>query len=377
MRSWFIVTPEYPPAPGGVGDFSRGIAVGLAERGERVRVFVPGMAQAAADPGVEVSDLGDRFRLRSCRTIANALGQSEVPPIVLLQYVPQSYGLRGLNLPFLTWLAARVPRLWVMFHEVVFPFVPGQPLRRDLRAVATRLMLAPLASGAERCLVSTDAWIPYLKKWGRLRAEPEWMPVPSNLPGTATRPASAVRKALGLPQAASVLFHFGTYSEPMIAALREVVPGLLQGRHERTLLLLGHGGERFREQLVRQHADLGPQLVATGPLPAQAVADAIAACDAGIYPFQDGVSGRRTSLMAALELGVPALTTDGHVTEPLWQSSGAVGLAPALDGAAFVALVDSTLSNRAELARLAAAGQSLYAGHFARERCLEQLLAVD
>lgn len=377
MRAWLIVTPEYPPDLGGVGDFTRTIARGLSERGERVQVFAPSFQQPPADPGVELMALGDRFLQRSCLTLDRALRQHSTPPIVLLQYVPHGFGLSGLNLPFFTWLAARAARLWVMFHEVVFPFVPGQPFRRDLRAVGTRLMLVPLGSRAERCLISTEGWAPYLRTWARLRSEPEWLPVPSSLPARAERPAAAVREALGLSSGAEVLFHFGTYSPAVVEPLQAAAPSLLDSRPGRVLLLLGRGGEGFRAELLRRRPDLGARVVATGALPAQAIADAMAACDAGIYPFPDGVSGRRSSLMAALQLGVPVLTTEGRLSERLWRASRAVALAPATDAAAFVDLVDRTLSDRAELARLGAAERELYDSFFARERCLERLLAVD
>jgi glycosyltransferase involved in cell wall biosynthesis len=172
-----------------------------------------------------------------------------------------------------------------------------------------------------------------------------------------------------------VLFHFGTYNLEVIAPLRQALPGLLRGHDQRTLLLLGRGSERFREQVTLQHPDLAAQVVATGTLPAKDVVEAMAACDAGVYPFPDGVSGRRSSLMAALRLGVPVLTTDGHLTEPLWRTSRAVALAPAPSSAAFVELVESTLRERTELARVGAAGQELYERYFSREHCIERLLA--
>ncbi len=370
VRSWFIVTPEYPPEVGGVADYTRQVAVGLAERNERVRVFTPSSNQIA-DPGVEVTSLGDRFLTRSGRTLDRALRESEHPPLVLLQYVPQGFGLKGLNLPFLGWLAARAPRLWVMFHEVVFPYVPGQAVARDVLATGTRLMLTAVASRAERCLVSTQGWAPYLEKWARLRCKPEWMPVPSNLPARPTKETASLQRG------DVRLFHFGTYSPEVIEPLSHALPGFLRGHSERSLLLLGRNSERFRAEVVVRHPELAGQLAASGELPAQEVVEAMASCDAGVYPFPDGVSGRRSSLMGALQLGVPVLTTEGHLTEPLWRSSRAVGLAPAQSGPAFVELVDSALRDRAELARLGAAGQALYQRYFSCELCIDRLLAVE
>jgi glycosyltransferase involved in cell wall biosynthesis len=55
-----------------------------------------------------------------------------------------------------------------------------------------------------------------------------------------------------------------------------------------------------------------------GRLSAQNAADAIAASDLMINPFLDGISTRRGSAMAALQHGVPVLTTKGHNTEEIW-----------------------------------------------------------
>jgi glycosyltransferase involved in cell wall biosynthesis len=371
VRSWFVVTPEYPPDLGGVADYSRGVALGLAERGDRVRIFTPRADSAPRDAGVEVEALGDRFLLRSLRTLDRAFRDARSAPIVLLQYVPQAFGLRGLNLPFLTWLAARAPRLWVMFHEVAYPFLRAQPLRHDLLALGTRLMLGPIASRAERCLISTQAWSGYLNRWARLRRQPEWLPVPSNMPPAPLRSRDAVRAGLGLTSDRQALFHFGTYSPTVIAPLRRVLPRLLRG--ERELVLLGRGSEEFRAASVAGAPELAPRLIALGSQPAQRIVDVMAACDAGVFPFPDGVSGRRSSLMAALALGLPAVTTDGALTEALWRETHGVALAPALDDSAFAALVDATLADRANLARLGANGRDLYVRHFSRERALDRL----
>src|SRR6202011_6017268 len=50
-------------------------------------------------------------------------------------------------------------------------------------------------------------------------------------------------------------------------------------------------------------------------------------CDLMIQPYADGVSSRRTSIVAALAHGRPVVTTSGPDTEPFWQSSNAVILA--------------------------------------------------
>ena len=55
---WHILTGEYPPQPGGVSDYCRQVAAGLAEVGDSVCVWCPPAAgETPFDSGVEVRRL--------------------------------------------------------------------------------------------------------------------------------------------------------------------------------------------------------------------------------------------------------------------------------------------------------------------------------
>ena len=64
------------------------------------------------------------------------------------------------------------------------------------------------------------------------------------------------------------------------------------------------------------------RLVATGSLVSSDAAAHLAACDLLLQPYPDGVSTRRTSLMAGLALGRPIVTSEGLLSEPLWREPG-------------------------------------------------------
>jgi glycosyltransferase involved in cell wall biosynthesis len=374
MRDWFFVTPEYPPEGAGVADYARQVAAALGARGENVEVWSPGgLTGFSADRGVTPHRLPDRFGFASIRALGRALSERPDATIVL-QYVPQPFGLKGLNLPFFAWLCAQPQTLWIMFHEVVYPFLRGDPLRRKLLAAGTRASLALLGSRADRAFVSIPGWIPYLETWARLRNPPTWAPVPSNLPTLPQRPRDTVRASMGIDPSELLLATFGTLSHAIAEPLLAALPLLLRQHPERRLLLIGRNSREFAARLGQLEPSFASRVIPSGEVDRQTAADLLAASDLGLYPFLDGASGRRTSLMAALALGVPVVTTEGALSEPLWRESGAVSLTPAGNPSAFAARADEILENPAAREALGKAGKAFYEEHFALERVLAHFL---
>ena len=101
------------------------------------------------------------------------------------------------------------------------------------------------------------------------------------------------------------------------------------------MLLIGANGDTFRETLVNANPTLANRIAATGKLPADELSLALSSCEVVIQPYPDGVTSRRTSMMAALEHARAIVTTRGLFTESLWEQSGAVLLAHAGDSRAF------------------------------------------
>jgi glycosyltransferase involved in cell wall biosynthesis len=371
MRSFCIVTPEYPPTRGGVADYTAQVACALAERGHPVEVWAPPAERSASSPqpGVSLRHLPDHFGPRSIAALSRALRARPERPTLFLQYVPQGFGWRGLNLPFLAALSRYSGPFWGMFHEVVYPFVDGQPFRHHVLAVGTRVMLGVVARRCDRLFVSIPWWTRYIERWGAPKRPPEWAPVPTNLPTTPTLERAAARARLGIGDERRVLCYFGMYSPAIAEPLRAALDRLLCGHPERTLLLLGRNSREFADTVTAAPG----QIVATGELDAQTASNALASSDLAVFPFIDGASGRRTSLMAALALGVPVVTTWGALSEPIWKESDAVFLSPAGDAGAFADAVDEALSRPEELADKGRAGRALYEARFSLAHLVQQL----
>jgi glycosyl transferase family 4/glycosyl transferase family 1 len=364
VTTWHVITGEYPPQTGGVGDYTRQIACGLAAAGDAVHVWAPPCRQAEGrDPGVDVHRLPDWFGARSLWQLDRALADGPDRRRILVQYVPQAFGAKGANVPFCLWLRSRRREpTWVMFHEVMFMAHGEGNLPHQALAMAHRVMARLVAGAADHAFVSIPGWKPMIEPLLPAGAGITWLPVPSAIPRVPdTASTSAIRSRYAA--ARTLVGHFGTYGHGIRSLLERTVRGLVD-QTDCNVLLLGANGERVCVDLTTTYPALAGRVFATGRLSPDAVSSHVAACDVMMQPYPDGVSTRRTSAMVALAHARPLVTTTGWLTEGLWAESGAAVLAPVGDvrGLAFAAA--TTLADPAGRQAIARRGAALYAARF-------------
>lgn len=366
-RVWCVLTGEYPPAPGGIADYTRNVARALATAGDEVHVWAPrSEGPAVDDPGVCVHRTPGAL-LPGRLGGLDALLRARPEAVLLVQYAPHALGLRALNLPLCAWLARprRARRMWVMFHEVCFPW-QGPPRHRALAGV-TRVMAALLASSAARRFSSIERWCGLIRRLDLRRRPVCWSPIPSNLP--LEPPAELVAEARRSLGAGLLVGHFGTYGGWFRERLRDLAPRVTNGRDAR-LVLLGRGAVAAAEELLQSARRLQGRVVGSPGQESAHVAAALAACDVLLQPYPDGVSARRTTAMAVLALGRPLVTNRGPLTDSVW-SSDAVALAPTLE--ALPSVLEDLLERPAEHDALGRRGASLYRQRFSIDHTIETL----
>jgi glycosyltransferase involved in cell wall biosynthesis len=373
-----LITPEYPPQPGGVSDYTHLVAAGLAAQGEEVHVWCPahsGNQREAAGVVIhrELGTLTPSDLLRSGRR----LNQFTAPRRILVQWVPHGYGYRSMNLAFCLWLLGRsVLRgddVEIMVHEPYLAFGEGT-WRQNLVAMIHRFMTVVLFAAVKRVWMSIPAWEACLRPYTLGRRIPfRWLPVPSNV-RVVDNPADkhAVRQRYA-GNHSFLIGHFGTYGSSVTSVLEPVLFSLCDPPVSRVVLLMGNGSEKFRRRLLGQKPQLAGVLHATGALNEQDLSCHVAACDLLLQPYSDGVSGRRGSTMVGLAHGKPVVTTNGHLTEPLWRDSSALALAPAGDVKAMVQLVEELEVDPRERARLGQAARRLYQERFDISHTISEL----
>ena len=378
MTRWAILTGEYPPQPGGVSDYTRLVAEGLAAAEDDVVVYAPPQSREPdlSAFGVRVRRLPDRFGVRGLRWLDRELARDR-PDRILLQYVPHAFGLKAMNLPFAVWVAVRgrrVAPVWVMFHEVAFPFV-RRPLRHNLVAVVSRLMARAIVGAADRVLVSIPGWNDLLGKIYPRAKHGEWVPVPCNVATTAEPEAIAAARSRYAPDlTAPLVGHFGTFGQSITDMLEPAVVALLRTDLRARILLIGRGSDTYLSHIGEAHPDLAGRVSGTGELAPAAMAAHLRACDLLLQPYPDGVSSRRGSVMAGLANGVPVVTNMGHLSEPLWASSSSAKVVPGPDPAALAAAACEILCLPSERRfAMGIRGAELYDREFSIERIITRL----
>jgi glycosyltransferase involved in cell wall biosynthesis len=329
-----MITGEYPAQVGGVSDYSRIISRGLATVGDTVDVYAPSFGgSASVDEGIIIHRLPGCFGPRALAILSGLL-KYRTGKRLLVQYVPHAFGLKAMNLPFCLWLYAHARRhggATVIFHEVYFGSRKGDPIRHRMLNVATKIMAALVAKSASQIFITTSRWESYLRRYVTDDTPISLLPVPSTIAvvNDAMRVAASRRRLA--PYGGPVVGHFGTYPPEISRALGVIIATVLSLNPMVTVILIGANSDVFRQDFLNGNPSLKYRVVATGVLGNDEVSVAISSCDVIVQPYSEGVSSRRTSMMAALQHARAVVTTAGPFTEPFWDESAAVLLAQAGD----------------------------------------------
>jgi len=373
---WHIVTPELPPDCGGVGDYTAQIAEELARSGDGVAVYSPpGAARWQPAEPLEVVTLSDRFGIRSLRDLSSRIerdGQSRL----LVQYVPAVFGRRGTNIAFCRWLLSRRHAgvdVRVMFHEP-YLYLRWRP-DHIVTAFTQRAMAAILLDAANHLYLSTDTWRRYLARF-RPRAVQDavTLPIPSAIPSVDSLHAVKATRQASTDGSGYLVGHFGSYGSHIAPILARTFTDLLSTDPRVAVLCTGSGSDRFVKRFGAEHPSFRRRVTAVGRASAHDISVQLQACDVLLQPYPDGVTTRRTSVMAGLANGRAVVTTDGKLTEDVWRTTRCVALAP-VSPAALSHTTRELLDDLAARDALQSRAASTYADCFALRHTIAALRA--
>jgi glycosyltransferase involved in cell wall biosynthesis len=276
--------------------------------------------------------------------------------VLLLQYNPFSWGRRGFAPRVPAWLARRRsdgdrPLVATMIHE---PFVAPEDARTTVLAGWQRAQLALVKALSDRVLAPSADAARRARGLGRNVAV---VPVGSNLPDRRAGRAAA-RERLAVDDGDVVLV---TFERSAAGRLHAHVAAALEAARDAAavhLLVLGASAP------VPPDVHPSVSVRVAGPLPDDEVALQLAAGDVFLANYADGLSTRRTSLVAALQHGLPVVgTTVGRTDDWLLDCDGIVAV-PAHDVHGYAVAVRSLAASQAERSRRSAAARRLFDERF-------------
>jgi glycosyltransferase involved in cell wall biosynthesis len=361
---WHVITCEYPPQVGGVSDCASVTAAALLDDGHTVHIWCPLPVEDAPHaqvPGIALHrDLG-RFTIADLRRVGHELDTCGGPRRVLVHWVPHGYGRRSLNVPLALWLALRGirhrDRIDLLVHE---PFLAWswRPIPLAV-AVVHRAMLWLVARGAERVWVSIPAWVPLVKRYAPSRVPVRWLPMPAPLAvvDDAARVAG-LRRGLA-PTGERLVGHFSGHSPLITNLLGPAIEAVLRNDSVR-IVLIGRGSTEYLDRFLACRPHLAGRIQATGTVDPTTVSLHLQACDVMLQPYPDGVSARRTTVVASLAHGAAVVTNEGILSEPLWREGLAVDLASRPDPDQLAARTLALLSEPVRRTALGTRARRLY-----------------
>lgn len=372
-----LLSAEYPPTPGGVGDYTHRLGQALARRGHMVAVATIRDGMLTLLPfeqnGEQITSLVvgsmEQWGWGSLRTISTMLAAIR-PRWLHVQYQTGAYGMH----PAITFLPRWVhsqhaaTSTAVTAHDLLPPFL--FPKAGPLRGWVTRRLL----TDADLAVTTNgdDYW--RVAAW-RGRRPTCLVPIGSNIP-VAPSPAydrAMWRADLGVAEDTVLVAYFGLLSASK--GLDVLIDALGHVPHARLLVIGGEAPAAHDQQYAQQiraliaEEPLARQVIWVGHASEADVSGHLLAADVAALPFADGASFRRGSLLAALTHGVPIITTTPH--SPLTSDIGGARLAdgvnallvPPGDAVALAGAIERLRTDSALRARIGAAGRAL-GGHF-------------
>lgn len=352
-----IVTGEFPPLPGGVGDYTHALAKALSAQGATVQVITDVRSASQPSSAFSLHPIIRRWSFPALFQLRMLARQLKLDWLNI-QYQAAAYGL-GAPIHLLPDVAG-VPTA-VTFHDLRVPYL--FPKAGGLRQWA----VTHLAKSATGAIVTDAADEAELLRRGVQRVAR--IPIGSNIP--AQPPAdfdrTRFRSALGVGESDFLLGYFGFLNhskggDTLIRALST----LAERKARVKLALIGGqtGGSdptdaAFSaeiEKLINRHG-LENRITRTGFVSAMEVSAHLLACDAMVLPYRDGVSLRRGSLMAALAHGCAIISTEPRAPIPELRDGENLRLVPPDSPPALVLAISELLGAPELRARLGAAAR--------------------
>jgi glycosyltransferase involved in cell wall biosynthesis len=182
-----------------------------------------------------------------------------------------------------------------------------------------------MIGGSSGVAVTTERWLPLVQRAARRSgARVFWLPVGSNIPPVPTTAATRrkTREELGLSEADVVVAAFKPTGSGKLPDWIGRAWRVIRSDPSAALIIIGVPRDDMEPAGRLPHEEA--RVVYTGFLEPHEVSACLHCADLCLAPFSDGVSARRTTVVAAFAHGLPVVTTRGKSTDGLFDESPAV-----------------------------------------------------
>ncbi len=347
------ITARVHPHVCGIGDYSVNLVSHCkTQLGIKATIIVEKGCQASSEP-ITILPYVETWSKSGWKKLLNFLETHKVETIIL-QYAPWLYSSKGFD-PHLIkfWKeCAKKFQLLLIVHETYFWFLkhPGTWIIGLLQ----QYVLRKLVHSSHQVFSGSELYLNRLKRYSNCNQKFHYLPIPSNinLKTISSEKKQELRQKLQIKSQQIVITLFGCASsiwQPWIAALDAC---LIQHNYPVVWLLLGSS----------QSLSLSLQnlVVRPGYLSPNELSYYLQISNLMLMPHEYGISAKRTSLMSALEHGLPVVGTEGMLTDSFLRQLPSVILAADGHYLDFEKQVLDTLSNLSNLHKLAQKTQAYY-----------------
>ncbi len=366
-----LITGEFPPMQGGMGDFSNEVGKALIELGVETSVITSTQAQGPRDnrydPALTVHPVVSRWGWTSWRPILD-LARRERFDVLNVQYQAAAYGMHpAINfLPLRLRLWKERPKIVVTFHDLKVPYLfpKAGPLRWWAVMALVRWSEAAIVTNRQDLLTLQATCSNDLSRYYLIPIGSNIEPTP---PPDYDRDQQRARWGVGPHGILLSYFGFLNESKGGEALIRALERLARDGHDVRLLMVGGQSGSSDPTNVAYAHyiktlieeLGLAERVLWTGFTTPEQVSANLLASDICVLPYRDGASFRRGSFMAALVHGLPIVSTRPQVPLPELADGQNIALAPPDDVEALAAKIAALAASPERRARLGAGAAEL------------------
>lgn len=313
-----IISRNFPPAICGVGDYSYRLAENLKNKNNEIHIITSDEPESRDFP---VTSIGNSWTpVKLLKTVGELK-----PDFIILQYVCQMYGRAGIIpglLAFILLVKLLFPhtKLLVTFHELWIPLNPKELILGIIQRLQTGIIILAADAG----IVTTISREKAMRKLFSFKKIYK-IPVGSNIP------AAPIPRTLSAGDGLTLSTFGRIHPERDLISLIKAVGIIYQKYDNVKLKIIGKIDECEQyfaalEEIKKQK--LEKNISWTSTCSNDEILAHLRNSHIYISPELDGASGRRTTMMAALSIGLPIIAYDGYDTEKILKNGENIILIP-------------------------------------------------